>query len=139
MEPNLKWDALTLKAKSALAIKDSLTAATTYKMLETAPEHNIVAEALYYRAYQLYGEKQFEASNELIGKIAQLGSASGIWNVKALLLLAKNYYALEDSFQAVFVLESIIENFDAYPNQIEEAKSLLELYTVNEKSEADED
>ena len=87
----------------------------------------------------MYGEKQFEASNELIGKIAQLGSASGIWNVKALLLLAKNYYALEDSFQAVFVLESIIENFDAYPNQIEEAKSLLELYTVNEKSEADED
>jgi len=139
LEPNLKWDALTLKAKSALAIKDSLTAATTYKMLETAPEPNIVAEALYYRAYQLYGEKQFEASNELIGKIAQLGSASGIWNVKALLLLAKNYYALEDSFQAVFVLESIIENFDAYPNQIEEAKSLLELYTVNEKSEADED
>jgi hypothetical protein len=55
------------------------------------------------------------------------------------LLLAKNYYALEDSFQAVFVLESIIENFDAYPNQIEEANSLLELYTVSEKSEADED
>jgi len=138
LESSLKWDALTLKAKSALAIKDSLIAAATYKMLETAPEPNIVAEALYFSAYQLYVDKQFKVSNAEIGKIAQLGSASGIWNVKALLLLAKNYYALEDSFQAVFVLESVIENFDAYPNQIEEAESLLELYTVNEKSDADE-
>jgi len=138
LESSLKWDALTLKAKSAMAIKDSLTAAATYKMLETAPEPNIVAEALYFRAYQLYFDKQFEVSNAVIGKIAQLGSASGIWNVKALLLLAKNYYALEDSFQAVFVLESVIENFDKYPNQIEEAESLLEIYAVNERSEADE-
>ena len=138
LESSLKWDALTLKAKSALAIKDTLTAAATFKMLETAPEPNIIAEALYFRAYQLYVDKQFEVSNTVIGKIAQLGSASGIWNVKALLLLAKNYYALEDSFQAVFVLESVIENFDTYPNQIEEAESLLELYAVNEKSEADE-
>jgi hypothetical protein len=138
LESSLKWDALTLKAKSALAIKDTLTAAATFKMLETAPEPNIIAEALYFRAYQLYVDKQFEVSNTVIGKIAQLGSASGIWNVKALLLLAKNYYALEDSFQAVFVLESVIENFDKYPNQIEEAESLLVLYAVNEKSEADE-
>jgi tetratricopeptide (TPR) repeat protein len=137
LESKLQWDALTLKAKSAVAIQDTLTAAETYKKLETAPESNIVAEALYFRAYQLYVDKKYESSNELIGKIAQLGSASGIWNVKALVLLAKNYYSLEDSFQAVFVLESVIENFSAYPEQIEEAQKLLERYTLDEKTPTD--
>ena len=50
------------------------------------------------------------------------------WNAKALLLLAKNYYELDDPFQASFVLESVIENFLAFPFIIEEAESLLVTY-----------
>lgn len=138
LESSLKWDALTLKAKSSLAIKDSITAAATFKQLESAPQSNIVAEALYFRAYLLNQEKQYEQSNELIGKIAQLGSASGIWNVKALLLLANNYFELDDSFQAIFVLESVIENFETYPEQIEIAKELLKNYSSNEKETPNE-
>jgi hypothetical protein len=45
-----------------------------------------------------------------------------------LLLLAKNYYELDDPFQASFVLESIIENFIVFPFIIEEAESLLATY-----------
>ena len=45
-----------------------------------------------------------------------------------MLLLAKNYYALNDPFQASFVLESVIENFIAFPYVIEEAESLLVTY-----------
>jgi tetratricopeptide (TPR) repeat protein len=133
LETNLKWDALTLKAKSALAIKDSITAAATFIKLESAPQSNIVAEAYYFRAFQLHQEQQFEQSNELIGKIAQLGSASGIWNVKALILLATNYFKLNDSFQAIFVLESVIENFETYPEEVDLAKNLLVQYKTNEK------
>ena len=138
LESSLKWDALTLKAKSALAIQDSLTAAETYQKLESAPQSNSVAEAYYFRAFKLHQENQFEASNALIEKIAQLGSASGIWNVKALLLLAKNYFELDDSFQAVFVLESVIENFESYTDQIEEAQRLLEKYKTDEKTSPNE-
>jgi len=133
LESSLKWDALELKAKSALAINDSISAFKTYKQLESAPKLNVVAEALYFNAFQLYKEKQFGQSNKIISKIAQLGAASGKWNVKALLLLAKNYFKLEDSFQAIFVLESIIENFKLYPDEIEAAKRLLERYNSNEK------
>lgn len=138
LETSLQWDALTLKAKSALAIKDSVTAAATYKQLESAPQSNIVAEAYYFRAYQLHQEQEFEQSNELIGNIAQLGSASGIWNVKALILLATNYFKLDDSFQALFVLESVIENFEAYPEEVNRAKSLLEQYQTPDKDTPDE-
>ena len=138
LESSLKWDALTLKAKSALAIQDSLTAAETYQKLESAPQSNSVAEAYYFRAFKLHQENQFEASNALIEKIAQLGSASGIWNVKALLLLAKNYFELNDSFQAIFVLESVIENFESYTDEIDEAQRLLEKYKTDEKTSPNE-
>ncbi|MDC0102880.1 hypothetical protein OAI68_00530 [Flavobacteriaceae bacterium] len=64
----------------------------------------------------------------MIEKIAGGNGQSNLWNAKALLLLAKNYYALDDSFQAIFVLESIIENFIIYPEITEEAKNLLVTY-----------
>ncbi len=131
LEPNLKWDALLLKAKSALALRDSLTAADTYRQLENAPNPDRVAEALYFKSYQLYSTEKFAKSNMEIAKIAQLGGSSGIWNVKALILLAKNYNALDDPFQAIFVLESMIENFEDFQEEREEAKRLLALYNEN--------
>ena len=67
----------------------------------------------------------------MIAKIAQKSGQSGEWNVKALLLLAKNYYALNDAFQAVFVLESIIENFDSFPLIVQEASELIETYRAS--------
>ena len=59
-------------------------------------------------------------------------------NVRALLLLAKNYFELNDGFQAIFVLESIIENFDSYPDEIAAAKKLLVKYNSIEKDAANE-
>ena len=66
----------------------------------------------------------------MITKIARSSSQESNWNVKALLLLAKNYYALNDPFQAIFVLESLIENFTIYPDMVEEAKKLKKDYEI---------
>ena len=43
----------------------------------------------------------------------------------------KNYISLNDNFQAVFILESIIENFNNYPNLVSESKSLLDAIGEN--------
>ena len=51
-----------------------------------------------------------------------------MWNAKALLLLAKNYYALDDAFQAIFVLESLVENFESYLEVVAEAQELIIKY-----------
>ena len=40
--------------------------------------------------------------------------------------MSKNYISLNDDFQAVFILESIIENFNNYPNLLIESRKLLE-------------
>ena len=67
-----------------------------------------------------------------------MGNASGIWNVRALLLLAKNYFMLDDSFQAIFVLESVIENFEVYPDEIMVAKKLLKKYNSKDNNKSNE-
>ena len=40
--------------------------------------------------------------------------------------MAKNFYALEDSFQATYILESLIENYSRFGDLTVIAKSLLE-------------
>lgn len=125
---NIKWDALKLNARSSLYLLDSLKARESYRLLENSSEKLIAAEAMYHRAYDLYRKKAYSESNRLIAKIAENSGQAKQWNPKALLLLAKNYYALEDPFQAIFVLESLIENFEAYPEPIKEARDLLLKY-----------
>jgi tetratricopeptide (TPR) repeat protein len=125
IEENLKWDALLLSARSALQLKDTLAALESYKKLERVSTTEMATEALYFKALDLRNKKDFEASNQTITTIANATGHSGIWGPKALMLLAQNYFALNDTFQATYVLESIIENFDQYPNLIEEATLLL--------------
>jgi hypothetical protein len=42
--------------------------------------------------------------------------------------MAKNFYGLKDSFQATYILESVIKNFASYQDVVEEAQ--LELDTI---------
>jgi outer membrane protein assembly factor BamD (BamD/ComL family) len=86
---------------------------------------------LFFKAESLLKTKQYKASIAVIENIAGGSGQSGEWSAKALLLLAKNYYALQDSFQAIFVLESIIENFTDYPNVTKEAQTLLDTYKAS--------
>ena len=128
LEEGLKWDALKFQARSALKLNDTLTASSAYEILENSFQKDIAAEALYFKAERLYSFKKYKASNLIIERISVSSGQLGDWNAKALLLLAKNYYALDDPFQASFVLESVIENFIAFPSVIEEAESLLVTY-----------
>ena len=135
LEKSLKWDATLLKARSALVLKDSLIASIAYKELENVTKREYASEALFYKAESLLKTKQYEASIAVIENIAGGNGQSGEWSAKALLLLAKNYYVLEDSFQAIFVLESIIENFTDYPNVTKEAQTLLDTYKASAAEE----
>jgi tetratricopeptide (TPR) repeat protein len=132
---NIKIDALKFKARSSLALLDSLKAGDTYKQLENSSQTLIAAEAIYFRAELLNRKKAYFDSNKLISKIAENGGQAKKWNAKALLLLAKNYFALEDSFQAIFILDSLIDNFENYPEVVQEAQKLKIKYQASlEKS-----
>jgi len=58
-------------------------------------------------------------------KLAKDYSGYKYYGAKGLVLMAKNYYALEDAFQATYILESIIQNFIEFDDIISEAQTEL--------------
>jgi hypothetical protein len=48
------------------------------------------------------------------------------FGAKALIIMAKNYYGLGDSFQATAILDSLVKNFTDYPDVVEEAQKELD-------------
>jgi hypothetical protein len=54
------------------------------------------------------------------------------FGAKGLILMAKNFYGLKDSFQATYILDNVIENFTDFPDVISEAKK--ELMPLKRKS-----
>ena len=93
-------------------------------LLEKSPDELVVAEALYFRANLLHIDGKYDLSNDLISQISISTNQSSIWNAKSLLLLAKNYYLMNDPFQAIFVLDSLIKNFETYDQIVSEAEFL---------------
>jgi len=84
------------------------------------------AEASYYQALVLYLDGSHSASNEEIFWLIDNLPGQGEWRFKALLILAHNYDALDDKFQANYTLDFIIaENFIA--ETVEQAKAFQAL------------
>ena len=46
--------------------------------------------------------------------------------------MAKNFNALDDAFQATYILESVIENFTEFDDVVSEAKSELRIIKAEE-------
>ena len=131
IDDNLKWDANLIKARSLMRITDTLNSLKVYEKLEKISDFEKASEALYYKAYKNFKDNKFKSSIEVITNISKLSNNFNYWTVKSLLLLSKNYISLNDNFQAVFILESLIENFNNYPNLVSESKSLLDAISEN--------
>ena len=126
LEERIKWDAYYILAKASQARKDLPKATMTFKALEKAPQGERAVEALYFNALQKHHDLKFAASNQVIENIAQNYGGYPLWGAKSLLLMSKNFYQLDDAFQATYILESIIENFNQFPEIVKEAKKDIE-------------
>jgi tetratricopeptide (TPR) repeat protein len=126
IEVKVKWDAYKILAKSSLALRDSIKAQEAFKVLEKAPIEALAAEAYYFRAHQNFQNNDFEKSNEVIAVLSQKFSSQPYWAAKSLLLMAKNFYALKDAFQATYILQSLVDNYNQFPEISKEGQTLLE-------------
>ena len=101
------------------------------KIFDKYPEFTLywcivnAAEAYYFRAHQNHKNKNFEKSNEVIALLSQKFSSQPYWAAKSLLLMAKNFYAVKDAFQATYILESLIENYKQFPEISKAGETLL--------------
>lgn len=123
----IKSDAQVIIARSAMKTQNEEKARTAYAEVQKIATGQIAAESLYYDAYFKNKDGNFEASNVAVQKLAKDYSAYKLFGAKGLVLMAKNFYALKDAYQATYILESVIKNFTDFPEVIEEAKAELAL------------
>ena len=125
VDDRIRSDAHVMIARSAMKTGDEATAETAYKEVSKIASGSTAAEALYYDAYFKRSRKEYEASNTVVQKLAKEYATYKEWGGKGLLIMAQNFYALGDAFQATYILDSVIANFVQFPTIVEDAKREL--------------
>lgn len=122
--PDAKKEGEIIVARSAIKTGDFERAKLAYAKM-TGAKGELGAEVLYYEAYFKNKDGKFEDSNKTIQKIAKDFSGYKYYGAKSLVVMADNFYKLNDTFQATYVLETVIKNFTTFPDVIQEANEAL--------------
>ena len=67
-----------------------------------------------------------KTSNESVQVLIKNFSSYKYYASKGLIIMAKNFQALDDVFQATYILENVIQNFAEFKEVAEEAKVELD-------------
>ena len=128
----IKSDAQIIVARSAIKANDEPKARIAYANLLKIAKGELAAEALFYDAYFKNKDGKFEDSNKIVQKLSKDYSGYKYFGAKGLVVMAKNYYQLKDSFSATSILESVITNFTEYADVVAEAQTELDIIKVEE-------
>ncbi len=125
-QDDVKSDAQVFIARSAMKTGDEARAKKAYAAVQKiSGKGGLGAEALYFDAYFKYKAGSYEDSNAAVQQLAKDFSGFKYYGAKGLLLMAKNFYGLKDAYQATYILESVIKNFETYPDVVSEAQETL--------------
>lgn len=125
IDNKIKSDAHIIIARSAMKTNNEAKAKLAYENVERVATGETAAEALYFNAYFKNKAGNHEASNNTVQQLAKDFSGYKYYSAKGLVLMAKNYDALNDAFQATYILESVIQNFSDFEDVVTEAKAEL--------------
>ena len=132
IDNKVKSDAQIIIARSAIKTNNETKAKSAYAEVEKIATGALAAEALFYNAYFKNKEGKYEASNTTIQKLAKDYSSYKYYSAKGLVVMAKNFYALKDAFQATYILESVINNFSEFDDVVTEAQAELKKIKTEE-------
>ncbi|MGB8374433.1 MAG: tetratricopeptide repeat protein [Salegentibacter sp.] len=124
-EKEAKTDAQVMVARAAIKAGDEARAKKAYSEVQKTAKGELAAEALYYDAYFKNKAGNYEASNAAVQILAKDFSGYKRWGAKGLVLMAKNFDKLGDAYQATYILDNVIKNFQKYPEIVDEAKAEL--------------
>jgi tetratricopeptide (TPR) repeat protein len=125
VDKNVKSDAHVIIARSAMKTGNESKAKSAYAQVEKIASGELAAEALYFNAYFKNKEGNHKASNTVVQQLAKDYSGYKYYAAKGLIIMAKNFYALDDAYQATYILESVIQNFAEFNDVVDEAKAEL--------------
>ncbi len=136
LEDRIKTDAKIIIARSAVKTENWDKAKMAYQEVGLTAQGKLKAESIYYDAYFKNKEGDFKNSNITVQKIASEYSAYKVWAIKGLVIMGKNFYGLEDVYQATLVLESVIKNFDNKPEHADAVKDAKETLKIIKTEQA---
>jgi tetratricopeptide (TPR) repeat protein len=116
--------AYLFKGKAYHQMKNYDQALQYYNMTTQQSPGKEGAEAQYLIGVMLRDQRQYDASTEALIKVRTQYEAYTDWIYKAFLLIADNYIAIDNTFQAKATLQSIIDN-SADPAVVAQAQEKL--------------
>jgi len=132
IEDAVKSDAHVIIARSAIKTGNEEKAKIAYAKVQLIAKGSLAAEALYYDAYFTHQDHKYGESNTKVQQLTRDYSGYKYYAAKSLVLMAKNFYGLEDAYQATYILERVIENFANYEDVKQEAENELQRIKMEE-------
>ncbi len=109
LDVDLEQEAHIILAKSAMKSGDREVAQREFLWVEDKAANVFRAEAKYYLAELEFDAGNYEESQKRIFDLLQNMPSYQFWGNKALILLARNYWKLDDLYQANFTLDQILQ------------------------------
>ncbi|WP_025742671.1 tetratricopeptide repeat protein [Aquimarina pacifica] len=132
IQNDVKSDAQIFIARAAMQTSNMSKAKSAYAEVQKIATGELAAEALYHDAYFKNLEGNYKASNNVIQTLSKDFPGYRFFGCKGLVLMAKNFYGLNDAYQATYILETVIKNFTDYPEVVDEASIELQVIKANE-------
>ena len=117
-------EAHLVAGKCALAAADYSTAQKELAIAAKVANSETGAEAKYSLAYIQFVLNNHKESQKLAFDVINQVPSYDFWIAKSFILLADNYSALKDSFQAKSTLKSLLENYEMNPGDPEDIRAI---------------
>ena len=119
--------------KAHLMKGDTTAAIKEFTEVSSKAQTVSAAEAKYTLAYLQYLKGDYKTSQKTAYEVINKMPSHDYWVAKSFILLADNFIAVKDEFQAKSTLQSIIENYEGDDDILPAAKEKLEKLNKKEK------
>jgi TolA-binding protein len=125
VNPEVVTEAHLIHARSSMALNDLVTSKKEFSAI-SKNQGQAGAEAKYQLANIDYKMGNFKASQNKCYDVANSVPSYDFWIGKSFILLADNFIALKDTFQAKATLQSILENYEKDPADPEDIRAIAQ-------------
>jgi TolA-binding protein len=120
-------------AQSLYALKEYDDASAEFRVVANSTKNELGTQSTYYIALIQYNKGEYKSSEKTVYDLVNSDANSPYWITNSLLLLADNYIALKDNFQAKTILNSVLTDSDI-PELIKKAQEKLDKITAEEET-----
>lgn len=138
IDKELREEAQLNLARSFYASEKWNKAARYYGIIRENSTGNKKAEAYYFEALLLQRTAQYDSSNAHVNRMIEALPSYKEWKMRSLLVMARNFWKLDDIFQAQYVIDFIIdskfsEDLSSAAADLKEEINLAEARALKEK------